>query len=154
VLSRAVAWGLLESNPAKRGVPNQLRRSKEKQPFEPWQQLDAIAERLSPGDVGAYVTDAMGRQAPDGLLGIHTNLLVTTTSAPGPTKTDEERAAAEQVKTFRTTGFAYFLEQATRPQRRRLWVRNVMKGAFSVAGSACQRRATVRRPVSYVACWS
>jgi len=29
------------------------------------------------GDVGASVTDAMGRQAPKGLLGIHTNLLVT-----------------------------------------------------------------------------
>jgi hypothetical protein len=28
--------------------------------------------------VGASVTDAMGRQAPDGLLGIHMNLLVTT----------------------------------------------------------------------------
>src|SRR5687767_5932319 len=27
------------------------------------------------GDVGALVTDAMGRQAPDGLLGIHVNLL-------------------------------------------------------------------------------
>ena len=29
------------------------------------------------GDVGASVTDAMGRQAVDGLAGIHTNLLVT-----------------------------------------------------------------------------
>ena len=28
--------GYLTSNPAKRGVPNQLRRSKEKQPFESW----------------------------------------------------------------------------------------------------------------------
>ena len=28
------------------------------------------------GDVGAGVTDAMGRQAPEGLIGIHTNLLV------------------------------------------------------------------------------
>ena len=28
------------------------------------------------GDVGALVTDAMGRQAPEGLLGIHVNLLV------------------------------------------------------------------------------
>ena len=27
------------------------------------------------GDVGADVTDAMGRQAPEGLLGIHLNLL-------------------------------------------------------------------------------
>src|SRR5215471_13340762 len=68
------------------------------------------------GDVGAYITDAMGRQAPEGLLGIHTNLLVTTAAAPGPTETEEERAAAEQTKTFRTSGFGYFLEQATRPQ--------------------------------------
>ena len=29
------------------------------------------------GDVGASITDAMGRQAPEGLIGIHTNLLVT-----------------------------------------------------------------------------
>src|SRR5215213_9282266 len=28
------------------------------------------------GDVGAGVTDTMGRQAPEGLIGIHTNLLV------------------------------------------------------------------------------
>lgn len=31
-----------------RGVPNQLRRSKEKRPFESWRHIDAIAERLSP----------------------------------------------------------------------------------------------------------
>ena len=36
------------------------------------------------GDVGAAVTDAMGRQAPDGLLGIHTNLLVTVLAGPQP----------------------------------------------------------------------
>ena len=37
------------------------------------------------GDVGASVTDQMGRQAPEGLLGIHMNLLVTTLSgAPCP----------------------------------------------------------------------
>ena len=48
VLSRAVVWGLLDSNPAKRGVPNQPRRSKEKRSFESWLQIEAIAERLSP----------------------------------------------------------------------------------------------------------
>ena len=48
VLSRAVVWGLLDSNPAKRGVPNPVRRSKEKRPFESWQQIDAVAERLNP----------------------------------------------------------------------------------------------------------
>jgi pimeloyl-ACP methyl ester carboxylesterase len=68
------------------------------------------------GDVGAGVTDAMGRQAPEGLVGIHTNLLVTALGGPQPTDTDEERAAADAITTFRATGSGYFLEQATRPQ--------------------------------------
>jgi pimeloyl-ACP methyl ester carboxylesterase len=69
------------------------------------------------GDVGASVTDAMGRQAPEGLAGIHTNLLVTALGGgPMPADTEQERAALEQTKTFRASGFGYFLEQATRPQ--------------------------------------
>ena len=69
------------------------------------------------GDVGAAVTDQMGRQAPDGLLGIHTNLFVPALGgSPMPGDTDEERAALDQVATFRTSGSGYFLEQSTRPQ--------------------------------------
>jgi len=68
------------------------------------------------GDQGAWVTDQMGRQAPEGLAGIHMNLLVTTDGATLPTATEQERAAADARKEFRTTGFGYFLEQATRPQ--------------------------------------
>jgi len=68
------------------------------------------------GDVGAVVTDAMGRQAPQGLVGIHTNLLVTALAGPQPTESEQERAAADALATFRATGFGYFLEQATRPQ--------------------------------------
>jgi pimeloyl-ACP methyl ester carboxylesterase len=68
------------------------------------------------GDVGAGVTDAIGRQAPDGLVGIHTNLLVTALGGPQPTDTEQERVAAAALATFRASGFAYFLEQATRPQ--------------------------------------
>jgi pimeloyl-ACP methyl ester carboxylesterase len=69
------------------------------------------------GDVGASVTDAMGRQAPKGLVGIHMNLLVTALGGGAmPAETDQERAALEQTKTFRASGFGYFLEQATRPQ--------------------------------------
>jgi pimeloyl-ACP methyl ester carboxylesterase len=69
------------------------------------------------GDVGAAVTDAMGRQAPEGLIGIHMNLLVTVLGGgPMPGNSDEERAALEATNTFRTSGFGYFLEQATRPQ--------------------------------------
>jgi pimeloyl-ACP methyl ester carboxylesterase len=69
------------------------------------------------GDQGAAVTDAMGRQAPDGLAGIHLNLLVTALAGGDmPAATEQERAALEQTKAFRTSGFGYFLEQATRPQ--------------------------------------
>jgi pimeloyl-ACP methyl ester carboxylesterase len=68
------------------------------------------------GDVGAAVTDAMGRLAPEGLIGIHTNLFVPALGGVMPTDTDQERAAAEQIAVFRATGFGYFLEQATRPQ--------------------------------------
>jgi pimeloyl-ACP methyl ester carboxylesterase len=68
------------------------------------------------GDVGAVVTDMMGRQAPEGLLGIHMNLLVTALATPGPVETEKERAALEAISIFRATGFGYYLEQATRPQ--------------------------------------
>ena len=47
MLNRAVAWGLIDYNPAKRGVPNPPRRYKEKRPFESWEQI-AVAERLGP----------------------------------------------------------------------------------------------------------
>jgi pimeloyl-ACP methyl ester carboxylesterase len=70
------------------------------------------------GDLGAIVSDVMGRQAPEGLLGIHMNLLVTTLGAPTPPPgdTEEERAALDAINTFTTSGFGYFLEQSTRPQ--------------------------------------
>jgi pimeloyl-ACP methyl ester carboxylesterase len=69
------------------------------------------------GDVGAAVTDAMGRQAPEGLVGIHMNLLVTTLAGgPLPEETEEEKTAKQKIATFRADGFGYFLEQATRPQ--------------------------------------
>jgi pimeloyl-ACP methyl ester carboxylesterase len=68
------------------------------------------------GDVGAGVTDAMARQAPEGLVGIHTNLLVPALSGTMPTNTDEERAAASQIAAFGQSGNGYFVEMATRPQ--------------------------------------
>ncbi len=68
------------------------------------------------GDVGAGVSDAMGRQAPEGLLGIHMNLLVTALGGPQPADSEQERAAADALAEFQATGFAYFLEQSTRPQ--------------------------------------
>jgi pimeloyl-ACP methyl ester carboxylesterase len=69
------------------------------------------------GDVGAAVTDAMGRQAPKGLLGIHTNLFVPALGSDQfPSDTEEEKAAHEQIKTFNDSGKGYFIEQNTRPQ--------------------------------------
>jgi pimeloyl-ACP methyl ester carboxylesterase len=70
------------------------------------------------GDVGALVTDLMGRQAVEGLVGYHLNLL-TAVLAVGdqlPEESEKERAAAEAVAAFRQDGFGYFLEMATRPQ--------------------------------------
>jgi pimeloyl-ACP methyl ester carboxylesterase len=70
------------------------------------------------GDVGANVTDAMGRQSPEGLIGIHVNLLSGAFGIADklPAKSEEERAAHKGLETFRTSGFGYFLEQSTRPQ--------------------------------------
>ena len=69
------------------------------------------------GDQGASITDTMGRQGPEGLAGIHMNLLVTALGGGAmPAETEQERAALKQTQTFRTSGFGYFLEQATRPQ--------------------------------------
>ncbi len=70
------------------------------------------------GDVGALVSDVMGRQAPQGLLGIHLNLLA---GAPFivdhlPKTSEQERAAHAALATFTTDGFGYFQEQVTRPQ--------------------------------------
>ena len=70
------------------------------------------------GDVGALVTDVMGRQAPEGLAGIHLSLLA---GAPFivdklPKESEQERAAHAALATFTTDGFGYFQEQVTRPQ--------------------------------------
>jgi len=46
VVNSAVAWGLIDYKPAKRGVPNPMRRAKEKRPFESWDQVEAVADRL------------------------------------------------------------------------------------------------------------
>jgi pimeloyl-ACP methyl ester carboxylesterase len=70
------------------------------------------------GDVGAAVTDSMGRQSPAGLIGIHMNLFVPALVNPSafPVASEEERAAADAIATFRETGNAYLIEQNTRPQ--------------------------------------
>ncbi|RWD29854.1 MAG: epoxide hydrolase [Mesorhizobium sp.] len=70
------------------------------------------------GDVGADVTDVMGRQAPKGLLGIHVNLFLAAVGLKDhlPAKSEQERAALDAVNRFTTDGSAYFQELSTRPQ--------------------------------------
>jgi pimeloyl-ACP methyl ester carboxylesterase len=70
------------------------------------------------GDVGAAVTDLMSRQAPEGLLGVHINLLVAALGIADqlPAESEQERTARDAAAEFMETGFAYFLEMATRPQ--------------------------------------
>lgn len=46
VLNRAVEWGLIDFNPAKRGIRNAPRRPREKRPFESWQEIEAVAAEL------------------------------------------------------------------------------------------------------------
>jgi len=70
------------------------------------------------GDVGALVTDVMGRQAPEGLAGIHLSLLAGAPFIVNllPKETEGEKAAHTALATFMTDGFGYFQEQVTRPQ--------------------------------------
>jgi hypothetical protein len=76
------------------------------------------------GDWGARVSEAMAHLAPEGLLGVHTNLLLTVPAEvlrlqalnePAPQGwSDMEKAALEKRKSFSPSG--YFIEQAKRPQ--------------------------------------
>ncbi len=78
------------------------------------------------GDWGAVITEALGRQAPDGLLGIHVNLAATVPAdveaalagaGPVPELTDEERAVFDALAAYRKSGFAgYFVALTARPQ--------------------------------------
>jgi pimeloyl-ACP methyl ester carboxylesterase len=70
------------------------------------------------GDQGAAVTDDMAHQEPEGLIGVHMNLLRSALGDVSslPAESDREREALAQITTFRQSGFGYFLEQSTRPQ--------------------------------------
>jgi len=78
------------------------------------------------GDWGAVVSDKMAAQAPDGLLGIHTNMPATippdiakalANGEPAPSGlSTEEKAAYEQMNALYTKGAGYALMMVTRPQ--------------------------------------
>ncbi len=60
------------------------------------------------GDVGAAVTDAMGRQAPEGLLGIHLSILAPALGIfeQLPAESEAERAARDALTEFRAAASA------------------------------------------------
>ena len=78
------------------------------------------------GDWGAGIVQAMGRQAPAGLLGIHTNLPATVPDEVGPALgggpvpaglSEQERATVDALKTFLRNGhLAYVAMMNARPQ--------------------------------------
>ena len=69
------------------------------------------------GDVGARRHRRDGPPGPEGLVGIHTNLLVPALGGAEPDghrRGDARRP--RQLAAFTATGNGYFVEQATRPQ--------------------------------------
>ena len=78
------------------------------------------------GDWGALITDFLGVQAPDGLLGIHTNMAgalppevdaAAFTGSPPPSGLDDEELKAfHHVAFFYKFGLGYALEMGNRPQ--------------------------------------
>ncbi len=78
------------------------------------------------GDWGSVVADAMGRQAPPGLLGIHVNMPATVPpdvakalqdGDPAPAGLSaKEKAAFDSLNTFFTKNAAYGAMMSTRPQ--------------------------------------
>lgn len=78
------------------------------------------------GDWGAGIVQAMGRQAPTGLLGIHTNLPATIPDEVGAALgggplpaglTEKERAVIEALKTYgQKGGLAYIAMMGAQPQ--------------------------------------
>jgi pimeloyl-ACP methyl ester carboxylesterase len=77
------------------------------------------------GDAGAQVANALGKQAPAGLLGIHTNMPATVPAdvakalndgTPAKGLSDKEQAAFDQLKSFYQDGTGYAAMMHTRPQ--------------------------------------
>jgi pimeloyl-ACP methyl ester carboxylesterase len=83
------------------------------------------------GDWGALITEVMGAQAPEGLIGIHTNMAgalppeiskviasnVLGAGDPAPTDlSGEEQRVYDRLSFFYTKGIGYALEMGNRPQ--------------------------------------
>ena len=81
------------------------------------------------GDWGAIISDALGRQAPEGLLGIHVNRVERATtfppdaaqalmsSAPAPDSlSPDEKVIFAEARDFLANGFGYAAIMGTRPE--------------------------------------
>jgi epoxide hydrolase len=69
------------------------------------------------GDWGAFVTNKIGEQAPEGCIGIHVNMpIARRTRAARDNPTDEDRRAIERMGMFMGQDSAYSQQQSTRPQ--------------------------------------
>jgi epoxide hydrolase len=69
------------------------------------------------GDWGAFVTNKIGEQAPEGCNGIHVNMpIARRTRAARDNPTDEDRRAIERMGMFMGQDSAYSQQQSTRPQ--------------------------------------
>lgn len=81
------------------------------------------------GDWGAIISDALGRQAPEGLLGIHVNRIERATTLPadaaqalksgGPAPaelSEDEKKVFDEVRDFLNNGFGYAAILSTRPE--------------------------------------
>ena len=117
VLNRAVAWQLIDVNPAKRGVSNPLRRFPEKRPFESWAEIRAIAARLGP------VTGPM----------------VVFAAATGVRPA--ELAALEQRDVDRAAGVVYVRRQLVRRQIKHTKTRRSMRAVPLQSARAGSARA-------------
>src|SRR5262249_59937758 len=111
------------------------------------------------GDWGALVTDLIGAQAPEGLLGIHTNmagalppeiskvLASNVLGAGDPAPTDlsaEDQATFDRLIGFYQTGFGYALEMGNRPQTLyRVADSPVALGAWMSGHDTCKLRERV-----------
>ena len=103
------------------------------------------------GDVGATVTDVMGRQAPEGLLGIHMNLLVTALGSADPSPGETRRRNARRSTRSPRSRRAALATSWSRPRGRRrsatpCWIH---PSPWRPGCSTTTRTATTRSPAPF-----
>ena len=67
------------------------------------------------GDWGSSISRELGRVAPDRVVGVHLNMLITRPPDDPGELTEEETRRLQAARQYRTTGSGYSVIQATRP---------------------------------------